>query len=91
MPEQATEVQLSDIVESIGDGIHVIDTGFVRPRFDAAYLIVENRRAAFIDAGTNYSVPRLRPRSTSSASRRSTSISRSRPTPISTTPAVSAC
>lgn len=59
MPEQATEVQLSDIVESIGDGIHVIDTGFVRPRFDAAYLIVENRRAAFIDAGTNYSVPRL--------------------------------
>ncbi len=59
MPDQATAFQPSDIVESIGDGIHVIDTGFVRPRFDAAYLIVENGRAAFIDAGTNHSVPRL--------------------------------
>ena len=29
------------------------------PRFDAAYLIVEDGRAAFIDTGTNDSVPRL--------------------------------
>lgn len=41
------------------DGIHTIDTGFVRPGFDAAYLIVENGRGAFIDCGTNHSVPRL--------------------------------
>src|SRR5438105_530091 len=41
------------------DGIHVIDTGFHRPRFDAAYLIVENGRGAFVDTGTNHSVPRL--------------------------------
>ncbi|MEO6926184.1 MAG: MBL fold metallo-hydrolase [Rhodanobacter sp.] len=40
-------------------GIHVIDTGFVRPRFDAAYLVVEDGHAAFIDCGTNHSVPRM--------------------------------
>jgi glyoxylase-like metal-dependent hydrolase (beta-lactamase superfamily II) len=40
-------------------GIHTIDTGFVRSRFDAAYLIVENGRAAFVDCGTNFSVPRM--------------------------------
>lgn len=40
-------------------GIHTIDTGFVRPQFDAAYLVVEGDRAAFIDCGTNYSVPRM--------------------------------
>ncbi len=40
-------------------GIHVIDTGFVRPRLDAAYLVVEQGRGAFIDCGVNHSVPRL--------------------------------
>ncbi|HEV2681476.1 MAG TPA: MBL fold metallo-hydrolase [Rhodanobacter sp.] len=40
-------------------GIHTIDTGFVRPRFDAAYLVVENGLAAFIDCGTNFAVPRM--------------------------------
>ncbi|MBS0381405.1 MAG: MBL fold metallo-hydrolase [Proteobacteria bacterium] len=40
-------------------GIHVIDTGFQRARFDAAYLIVESGRAAFIDCGTHHSQPRL--------------------------------
>jgi glyoxylase-like metal-dependent hydrolase (beta-lactamase superfamily II) len=40
-------------------GISAIDTGFFRPQFDASHLIVENRRAAFVDTGTNYSVPRL--------------------------------
>jgi len=40
-------------------GIHVIDTAFFRPRFDASHLIVENGRGAFIDVGTNYSVPLL--------------------------------
>ncbi|GAB3038277.1 MULTISPECIES: MBL fold metallo-hydrolase [Oleiagrimonas] len=41
------------------NGIHTIDTGFHRPRFDAAYLLVENDRGAFIDCGTNHSVPRM--------------------------------
>ncbi len=40
-------------------GIHTIDTGFVRPGFDAAYLIVENGRGAFIDCGTLFAVPRM--------------------------------
>jgi glyoxylase-like metal-dependent hydrolase (beta-lactamase superfamily II) len=40
-------------------GITAIDTGFFRPRFDASHLIVERGRAAFIDVGTNYSVPHL--------------------------------
>ncbi|HEX5305969.1 MAG TPA: MBL fold metallo-hydrolase, partial [Dyella sp.] len=40
-------------------GIHTIDTGFVRQQFDAAYLVVEGDRAAFIDCGTNYAVPRM--------------------------------
>jgi glyoxylase-like metal-dependent hydrolase (beta-lactamase superfamily II) len=43
----------------IANGIHTIDTGFVRPQFDAAYLLVHRGRAAFIDCGTNHSVPRL--------------------------------
>ena len=46
-------------VQPIAHGIHVIDTGFHRDRFDAAYLIVENGRAAFVDTGINDSVPRL--------------------------------
>ena len=48
-----------DFMQSINDGIHVIDTGFQRPLFDAAYLMVEKGRAAFIDTGTNYGAPRL--------------------------------
>jgi glyoxylase-like metal-dependent hydrolase (beta-lactamase superfamily II) len=46
-------------VDALGDGIYAIDTGFYRPRFDAAYLIVDSGRAAFIDTGTNFAVPRL--------------------------------
>ena len=41
------------------DGIHTLDTGFVRPKFDAAYLLVEAGRGAFVDCGTNHSVPRM--------------------------------
>ncbi len=46
-------------VEPLGHGIHLVDTGFHRPRFDAAYLVVEGGRAAYVDTGTNQSVPRL--------------------------------
>ncbi|MGZ8260646.1 MAG: MBL fold metallo-hydrolase [Caldimonas sp.] len=46
-------------VEAVGDGVRVVDTGFHRPLFDAAYLVVERGRAAFIDTGTNFAVPRL--------------------------------
>ena len=46
-------------VQSLADGVFVIDTGFHRPMFDAAFLLVENGHAAFIDTGTNFAVPRL--------------------------------
>ena len=46
-------------VQPIAHGIHVIDTGFHRPVFDASYLLVEEGHAAFVDTGTNESVPRL--------------------------------
>jgi glyoxylase-like metal-dependent hydrolase (beta-lactamase superfamily II) len=44
---------------AVTHGIHTIDTGFVRPQFDAAYLVVESGRGAFIDCGTNFAVPRM--------------------------------
>jgi glyoxylase-like metal-dependent hydrolase (beta-lactamase superfamily II) len=50
---------LPEFLEDLGHGIYAIDTGFQRPRFDAAFLMVEAGRAAFIDTGTNHSVPRL--------------------------------
>ncbi len=40
-------------------GIVTIDTGFHRPVFDAAYLLIENGRAAFVDCGTQHSIPAL--------------------------------
>ncbi|GAA5070269.1 MBL fold metallo-hydrolase [Lysobacter panacisoli] len=40
-------------------GIVTIDTGFQRPHFDAAYLIVENGRGAFVDCGTQHSIPAM--------------------------------
>lgn len=50
---------LPEYLEPLSNGIHAIDTGFHRPRFDACYLIVEDGRAAFIDTGTNPGLPRL--------------------------------
>ena len=41
------------------DGILVVDTHYVRPLFDAAHLVVQDGRAAFVDCGTAHAVPRL--------------------------------
>jgi len=49
----------AEFVEPIGDDIYAVDTGFHRPGLVAAYLIVDDGRAAFIDTGTNFAVPRL--------------------------------
>ncbi len=46
-------------VEDLGHGLWAIDTAFQRPFFDAAHLIVEQGRAAFVDVGTNHSAPAL--------------------------------
>jgi len=40
-------------------GIFVVDTGFPTACSDAAYLVVEQGRAAFVDTGTHTAVPRL--------------------------------
>jgi glyoxylase-like metal-dependent hydrolase (beta-lactamase superfamily II) len=50
---------LPAFLQPLGHGIHAVDTGFHRDRFDAAYLLVHEGRAAFIDSGTNLAVPRL--------------------------------
>jgi glyoxylase-like metal-dependent hydrolase (beta-lactamase superfamily II) len=51
-------MQLPAFVQPLGGGVYAIDTGFHRPAFDAAFLIVERGRAAFIDSGTNFALPR---------------------------------
>src|SRR5690348_9955539 len=40
-------------------GITAIDTDYIRPGLAASHLIVQSGRAAFVDVGTNHSVPRL--------------------------------
>ena len=50
---------MTSLYQRLDHGISVVDTGFVRPRFDASFLIVENGRAAFIETGVNSGVPRL--------------------------------
>src|SRR5207253_971541 len=50
---------IAPTIDDHGDGIFAIDTGFERPRFDASHLVLEGGRAAFVDVGTNASVPRL--------------------------------
>ncbi len=45
-------------LHALGDGVYAIDTGFHRDHFDAAYLVVHEGRAAFIDTGTDFAVPR---------------------------------
>ncbi len=43
----------------VAPNIYCIDTGFEREQFDATYLIIGKQSVAFIDSGTNYSVPRF--------------------------------
>ncbi len=44
-------------ITEIESGISAIDADIVRPLFDAIHLIVEDGHAAFVDTGTNHSVP----------------------------------
>ncbi|CAD5374620.1 MBL fold metallo-hydrolase [Rubrivivax sp. A210] len=46
-------------VVDLGGGVFAVDTGFHRDRFDAAYLLVQDGRAAFVDTGTQIGAPRL--------------------------------
>jgi glyoxylase-like metal-dependent hydrolase (beta-lactamase superfamily II) len=49
---------MTDLI-SYAHGIHAIDTRYTRHTYDAAHLLVEGDRAAFIDAGINASVPQM--------------------------------
>jgi glyoxylase-like metal-dependent hydrolase (beta-lactamase superfamily II) len=51
--------ELPPFASALGDGIWCIDTGYHRPHYDAAYLLVDDGHAAFFDTGTNHAVPRL--------------------------------
>lgn len=53
MPPEAAQTT------EVGDGIVAIDTEFMAPQFDASHLIVAGGRAAYVDTGTNASVPLL--------------------------------
>ena len=44
---------------ALNDGIVAIDTEYLRPIHDASHLIVEDGHGAFVDTGTNDSVPLL--------------------------------
>ena len=43
----------------LSHGIVAVDTDYVRPQLAASHLIIDDGRAAFVDVGTNYSVPLL--------------------------------
>jgi len=46
-------------VTRLNDGILAVDTEYARPTQDASHLIIEDGHAAFVDTGTNDSVPLL--------------------------------
>ena len=50
---------ISAQITVLNDGIFAVDTEYMRPMQDASHLLVENGRAAFVDTGTNDSVPLL--------------------------------
>jgi glyoxylase-like metal-dependent hydrolase (beta-lactamase superfamily II) len=50
---------MTTVYEQVSEGVIAVDTEYVRPRMDASHLIVDAGRAAFVDAGTSFSVPNL--------------------------------
>jgi len=59
MPANEVTAALPPWLHAAGGGIYTIDTGFQRDHFDAAWLIVHEGRAVFVDTGTHYALPRL--------------------------------
>ena len=47
----------------VGDGIYTVDTGYIRPQFDACYIVMQrapsSERIAIIDCGTTHSISRI--------------------------------
>lgn len=52
-------MDVRQLMQHWGDGVFSVDSGYVRPRFDAIHLIVEGGRAAVIDTGTRDSIPHV--------------------------------
>lgn len=50
---------MPSFLKALPGGVYAIDTAFQRDHFDAAYLLVQDGRAAFVDTGTQLAVPRL--------------------------------
>lgn len=46
-------------ITQLDHGITAVDTDYIRPILTASHLIIESGRAAFVDVGTNLSVPLL--------------------------------
>jgi glyoxylase-like metal-dependent hydrolase (beta-lactamase superfamily II) len=59
MPNPHSPTALPAFVEPCGQGVYTVDTGFNRPRFDAAFVMVHGGRAAIIDTGAAPGVPRI--------------------------------
>jgi hydroxyacylglutathione hydrolase len=49
----------SPVLEHRGHGVFSVDSGYVRPRFDAVHLVLESDRAAIVDTGTRDALPRV--------------------------------
>lgn len=47
------------LAESLGHGVHLIDTLYMRPGLAASHLVVDDGRAAFVDTGAAPAAPRL--------------------------------
>ena len=52
-------MDVRSLMQHHGHGVFSVDSGYVRPRFDAIHLIVESDRAAIVDTGTRDAVPRV--------------------------------
>ena len=52
--------QITERITELPHGITVIDTGYIRPRLAACYLIIENDMAGIIETGTVNSVETIR-------------------------------
>jgi glyoxylase-like metal-dependent hydrolase (beta-lactamase superfamily II) len=62
LPETLTSMNSKSVKARITrhpDGIFAVDAEYVQPGYAAVHIIQHNGRAAFVDTGTNYSVPYL--------------------------------
>lgn len=50
---------MSPIAQTNPGGVYTIDSGYLRPGFDAIHLIVDGGQVAVVDTGTKDSVPRV--------------------------------